>query len=127
MRVQDTCIVKLNNLVPFEWDTMYIFGANANNDFIAGTIRFPYRGTVIRPGHRKIIFTYSHHIVHEEVCNSLDHRQSIIDFSSIKDSILNLRSYSFYVNNAVFSVCREKIKSGCTDCYIYHLLTINMN
>src|ERR1017187_8017667 len=94
MKEEDTCIIKLNSLVPFEWDTMYIFGANANNDFIAGTIRFPYQGTIIRPGYRKIIFTYGHHIVYEEVYSSLDHCQSAIDFSSIKDSILNLRSYS---------------------------------
>lgn len=127
MKEEDTCIIKLNSLVPFEWDTMYIFGANANNDFIAGTIRFPYQGTIIRPGYRKIIFTYGHHIVYEEVYSSLDHCQSAIDFSSIKDSILNLRSYSLYVNDAVFSVYREKSKSGCTDCYIYHLLTVNMN
>jgi hypothetical protein len=127
MKAQDTCIVKLNNLVPFEWDTMYIFGANANNDFITGTVRFPYQGTVIQPGHRKIIFTYGHHIVYEEVCNSLDHCQSIIDFSSVKDSILSLRGYSFYLNDAVFSAYREKFESGCTDCYIYHLLTISMN
>jgi hypothetical protein len=127
MKEQDTCIVKLNNLVPFEWDTMYLFGANVNTDFISGTIRFPYKGTIGQPGHRKIIFTYGHHIVYEEVCNSLDHCQSIIDFSSVKDSILNLRSYSLYVNDAVFNVYREKINGGCTDCYIYHLSTINMN
>lgn len=123
----DTCIVKLNNLVPFEWDIMYIFGANANNDFISGTIRFPYKGTYIRPGQRKIIFTYGQHIIYEEVFSSLDPCQSAIDFSSVKDSILNLRSYSFYVNDAVFSVYKEKFKSGCPDCFIYHLLTINTN
>jgi hypothetical protein len=118
MKGQDTCIVKLNNLVPFDWHTMYLFGANANNVFIAGTIRFTYRGSIIRPGYRKIIFTYGHHLVYEEVCNPLDHCQSIIDFSSVKDSILNLRSYAFYVNDAVFSVYREKIKYRCPHLYI---------
>ena len=127
MKGRDTCIVKLNDLVPFEWDTMYIFGANANNDFIAATIHFPYRGSIVRPGYRKIIFTYSYQLVYEEVCSPPDHCQSVIDFSSVKDSILNLRSYSFYVNEAIFSVHREKIRSSCPNCYLYHLLTVKQN
>ena len=37
--------MNLNNLLPFEWDTMFIFGANADQNFIEATIQFPYHET----------------------------------------------------------------------------------
>ena len=117
----------LNNLLPFEWDTMFIFGANADENFIEGTIRSSYHETAILRGVRKIIFMYGHQIVHEEAYETQGLSESSIDFSCVKDSLLNLRSYSFYVNEAIFYIQKEKIPNGNQDCFVYHLSTVNSN
>jgi hypothetical protein len=119
------CIMNLNNLVPFEWDTMFIFGANADQNFIEATIQCPYHEPDFLHGERKIIFTYGRHVVYEEAYPVSKLNESFIDFSSIKDSVLRLRGYAFHVNEAIFYVYKERLSDRYPERFVYHLLTVN--
>lgn len=115
------CTVYINDLTSFEWDEMYVFGSSANNEFISSTIGFDYHGKKIRDGFRRIIFSWGVKEIYEEDYQPKSYKSSVFDFSFINDSILNIRSYSFYRKDALFVIMKEKIKGSCKKCFLYLL------
>jgi hypothetical protein len=115
------CQLCLNALVSFEWDKMYVFGSNADAGFISRTVGFDYYGRMIPESFRRIMFTWGRHEVYEEDFNPFSYTTSVVDFKSISDSILKIRSYSFTPEEAVFVVKKEKISGSCKSCFLYEL------
>jgi hypothetical protein len=116
------CQLCLNAFVSFEWDKMYVFGSNADAGFISRTVGFDYHGRMIPGSSRRIMFTWGRHEVYEEDYERLSYLASVIDFKSIDDSTLKMRSYSFTPEDAVFIVKREKILGSCKSCFLYELI-----
>lgn len=116
------CTLSINDLTSFEWDEMYVFGSSANDEFISSTIGFEYHGKKIRGGFRRIIFTWGTNEIYEEDYQSRSYVSSVFDFSIINDSILNIRSYSFYREDAFFVIRKEIIPGSCKRCFLYLLI-----
>ena len=117
-----TCTVLINDLTVFEWDKMYVFGSSATEDFISGTINFPYIGKPILNGFRRILFTWGKTKMYDEDYRPYSYQNSAIDFENIQDSILHIRAYSFSQNDAFFEIAKEKIRGSCKQCFLYILI-----
>ena len=116
------CTISIDDLTSFEWDKMYVFGSSANSEFISCTIGFEYSGKKIQNGSRRIIFSWGSREIYEEDYRPRSYLSSVFDFSIINDSILNIRSYSFSLEDAFFIIKKEKISGSCKSCFLYMLV-----
>jgi hypothetical protein len=116
------CEIYINDLTSFEWEKMYVFGSSANNEFISCTIGFEYLGKKISAGSRRIIFSWGNKEIYEEDYKPRSLLSSVFDFGFINDSVLNIRSYSFSLEDAFFVIKKEKITGSCKRCFLYLLI-----
>lgn len=100
----DSCVVKIINITPFDWDKMYVFRENCSLEEVNKKLGFEY--PYFEDVAKRIVFIKSRKVVyHEEECSDPDKKSKLeFIFGNDTTKVIVLTRES-----AIFSVKRKNI------------------
>jgi hypothetical protein len=102
------CQINLREIIPFKWDSIYIFGEITSTDEISTALGFAYEGTTVQEGDKRIVFISGQKIVYEEDFNFKSNDKSTIGFVPLKANIDAQKTFiTFSAKDAIFNIKKE--------------------
>ena len=119
--IVSVCVVDIQKVTNFKWDTMYLFNDWTFSDSISKAIGFSYDGSDVPDDYSRILFICNKKVVYEEDFIASDYNKSTINFYSVMDSLSKVKISYITSSKAIFNVRAGKYENSCKDCFVYSL------
>ncbi len=127
-----TCNIDLEKITPFEWDSLYVFNAYDDNEYISKIISVKYYGRDVPDGKMRMVFIKGKSVIYEEDFGGVTYNESHIhifmpidtgSYSADLDAYTRTL-YSISAKQANFAIKKTNERKDCKDCNYYYLAPI---